>query len=280
MDRRLRIGGGGLLATVAAAAVIAALLAAEKDRAPGAGSTSGTTPSTSPGPTEPPGPPVLQPNMRSTGARDLQVEVVGDERRLRFAAHLANLGPGPLVLVPRGRGRCGPGEHAAVQQAHVDVDGDGAFRRGVDRRRATEFSGCLALHRGHDHWQVDAWAAYSVGRPAAARPLVSRDKVSFCLRDNQRVPGHPDPARRRHFGDCEATTVQGISPGWVDVYGADLDGQWLRLPSRVDREVVCLDLTADPDDLISETDETDNGTSVAIRVVGAEVRRASPARCR
>ena len=74
--------------------------------------------------------------------------------------------------------------------------------------------------------------------------------------------------------------MQGISPGWVDVYGADLDGQWLRLPSRVDREVVCLDLTADPDDLISETDETDNGTSVAIRVVGAEVRRASPARCR
>jgi hypothetical protein len=37
-----------------------------------------------------------------------------------------------------------------------------------------------------------------------------------------------------------AQRPQGISPGSVDVYKADLDGQWLRLPSSLDDEVVCL----------------------------------------
>ncbi|HET6760068.1 MAG TPA: hypothetical protein VFH20_12395, partial [Propionibacteriaceae bacterium] len=37
---------------------------------------------------------LLLPNMRSLGASDLQIEVVGSTRRLRFAAALANVGPG------------------------------------------------------------------------------------------------------------------------------------------------------------------------------------------
>jgi hypothetical protein len=40
--------------------------------------------------------PLLLPNMRSLSASDLQIEVVGTTRRLRFAASLANVGPGPL----------------------------------------------------------------------------------------------------------------------------------------------------------------------------------------
>ena len=46
--------------------------------------------------------PLLLPNMRSLSASDLQIEVVGSTRRLRFAASLANVGPGPLYLLPRG----------------------------------------------------------------------------------------------------------------------------------------------------------------------------------
>jgi hypothetical protein len=46
--------------------------------------------------------------MRSLGASDLSVEVLGDVRRLRFAASLANVGPGPLLLLPRGRVNAGP----------------------------------------------------------------------------------------------------------------------------------------------------------------------------
>ena len=232
------------------------------------------------GPSLPPGPPVLQPDLRSTAATDLQVEVLGDQRRLRFAATLANVGQGPLVLVPRGRGRCPQGQHAAHQLVHLDRDGDGAFRRPHDTTRAAAFAGCMLRHRGHDHWHFDRMAAYALRRPGSERPLVARDKVSFCLRDNVRVLDAPGQVRREWFGDCTATTRQGISPGWADVYEADLEGQWLRVPGGVDGDLLCLDLAADPDDLVRETNELDNATSVALRITGDAVRREPPRRCR
>jgi hypothetical protein len=66
----------------------------------------------------------------------------------------------------------------------------------------------------------------------------------------------------------------------VDLYKADLSGQWLRLPSNVDSDVLCLDLETDPLGRLVETDETDNSTSVAIRVDGTRVRKVKSTACR
>jgi hypothetical protein len=228
---------------------------------------------------EPAGPPVLLPNMRSLGARDLLIESTGAGRLLRFSASLANLGPGPLMLVPERRGRCARREHSARQVVYVDRNRDGTYQRARDRRRTERFSGCMLRHVGHDHWHFDAMAAYSLRRPGAARPLVDRNKVSFCLRDNVRVPGRRTPVRREHFGDCTANAPQGISPGWVDIYTWDLDGQSLPFPAGADGETVCLDLAADPRDLIEEASESDNATSLALRIDGTDVRRLPGARC-
>ncbi len=221
----------------------------------------------------------LLPDLRSLDAFDLQIEATQAGRRLRFAAALGNDGPGPLVLKPRDRRDCDPGEHAATQILFVDADGDDRFRRDRDERTRRQFAGCMLRHRGHDHWHFDAMAAYSLRRPEATRRLAQRRKVSFCLRDNTRVEGVPTSVRREYFGDCNATRVQGISPGWVDVYGADLDGQWLPVPRGVRDEVVCLDLEADPRDLVEEADETDNATTVAVRIDGTRVSRANRRVC-
>ena len=129
---------------------------------------------------------------------------------------------------------------------HRDGNADGVFQRSRDRTDSRRDVGCMLRHRGHRHWHFDAMAAYSLRRPGTDNALVSRNKVSFCLRDNRRVPGQRVVVRREHFGRCSRSSQQGISPGWVDVYTADLDGQWLRLPRGVNDEVVCLDLTADP----------------------------------
>lgn len=137
----------------------------------------------------------------------------------------------------------------------------------------------MLRHPGHDHWHFDAMAAYALRLPGTEEPLVARDKVSFCLRDNARIPRHPVTVRREHFGECSRNRVQGISPGWVDIYKADLDGQWLTLPRDVDRRLLCLDLAADPYDQLVEVDEVDNGTSVPIRVNGGNVRRVLSSRC-
>ena len=287
MERTVRV-------TAAVAVVLLALLAVAAVAIGGGPGGSGSTPTRPAGadsdgdtavaePTRtatPAGPPMLLPNMRSLDASALRIEVTRNARRLRFAASLANLGPGPMLVLPRrGRDGCPAGRLRADQLVHVDPDRDGRFQRRRDPIGVRRAAGCMLDHRGHDHWHFDAMAAYSLRRPGTGVPLVARDKVSFCLRDNRRVPGQRVVVRREHFGECRRTGPQGISPGWVDVYKADLDGQWLRLPRGVDDEVICLDLEADPHNLLRETDETDNATSVAVRISGDQVRRAPRRSC-
>jgi hypothetical protein len=137
----------------------------------------------------------------------------------------------------------------------------------------------MLRHSGHNHWHFDAMAAYSLRRANSSQVLVARNKVSFCLRDNRKVPGQRVVVPRRHFGKCSRSSQQGVSPGWVDLYKADLSGQWLRLPGNVGSEVLCLDLKADPLGRLVETNESDNATSVAFRVDGTRVQSVNPAAC-
>ena len=68
------------------------------------------------------------------------------------------------------------------------------------------------------------------------------------------MPGQEQVARL--FRRCTRSSQgQGISPGWTDLYKADLNGQWLRLPRGVDGDVLCLDLEADPRGQLTETNE-------------------------
>ena len=163
--------------------------------------------------------------MRSLGASDLQIEVVGNARRLRFAASLANVGPGPLLLLPTGPGGCVSGQHEALQVLHRDANLDGKFQRSRDREGSRRVTGCMLRHPGHKHWHFDAMAAYSLRRAGSSQALVARNKVSSCLRDNLKMPGQRVVVPRRHFGRCSRNSQQGISPGWVDLYKADLSGQ-------------------------------------------------------
>ena len=104
-------GGRLVVGALAALAVVVALLAFDRDRRAGTSSSSAdeqpsVTASPSPtatasSPPAPEGPPLLLPNMRSLNAFDLQIERTADGRLLRFAAALANLGPGPLLLLLR-----------------------------------------------------------------------------------------------------------------------------------------------------------------------------------
>ena len=282
----VRVIAAGLVFAFALGMVLLIVL---KDRSRGGSVQNSPTPTdqVSPAPTPastpsmtPQGPALLLPNMRSLRPANLSIETVGNERRLRFSSSLANFGPGPLLLQPRGRTDCPRGRHPARQVLHRDATNDGRFQRARDRVDGRRDVGCMLRHPGHRHWHFDAMARYSLRRPGTDDVLAARNKVSFCLRDNRRIVGQRVVVRREHFGRCSRNSQQGISPGWVDVYTAELDGQWLRLPRSADEEVLCLDLEADPRARLTETDETDNATSVAIRVDGAEVRRVDSSPCR
>jgi hypothetical protein len=229
----------------------------------------------------PAGPRLLLPNMRSLNPNDLQIEVVGNERRLRFAASLANFGPGPLLVLPQGRSKCPRGQHPALQVVHRDANNDGAFQLKRDNAALRRDVGCMLHHPGHKHWHYDAMARYSLRRAGSDDVLVARNKVSFCLRDNRRVRVPAEMQVARQFRRCTRSSQgQGISPGWTDLYKADLNGQWLRLPRGVDGAVLCLDLEADPGGQLIETNEMDNATSIAIRTDRRTVRRVDSAPCR
>ena len=152
---------------------------------------------------------------------------------------------------------------------YLDADDDGRFDREVDRAKTAVESGCMLFHPGHDHWHVDATAAYALTPTTSVQPLVQRSKVSFCLRDSDRL--RAGDGGRRHYRECARDRRQGISVAWTDLYDNTLDGQTLRLPAAVRDGDYCLRLQADPFDLFRESAEDDNHSAVVVRLRGDAV---------
>ena len=268
-----------VLAVAAGAAVTVAMASREPAAPDPAVPTDGSSTSAS-GSGKLAGPAALLPNLRSLDAFDLQVQRVPGGRLLRFSASLANLGPGPLLLRPEPSGDgCPARQHPASQVLHRDDNDDGAYQPGRDVPGQVRDAGCMLAHPTHDHWHFDAMAGYSLRSPTTDQRLATRAKVSFCLRDNRRIDGVETSVRREHFGECTRTGPQGISPGWQDAYLWDLPGQTLPLPAGLGRQVHCLDLTADPRDLLAETDESDNSSSITVVVTDVVVQLGPPGRC-
>jgi hypothetical protein len=161
---------------------------------------------------------------------------------------------------------------------YTDRTGDGRFARGEDKARVTTAAGCMLDHPTHKHWHFDAMASYSLARPGSSTPIVSREKVSFCLRDSREMLASTDRPRR-HYGDCGRNKVQGISPGWADVYKWTLPGQVLELPDDLADGQYCLHSAADPLGLLEEADEEDNAAVRSIRLTGNEVTGGNPTAC-
>jgi hypothetical protein len=191
-------------------------------------------------------------------------------RDLRFAGTLANIGPGPLELMTNRAHPCPRGERHASQIIYRDVDGTHHFRRSIDKQTTRRSAGCFLFHPEHNHWHFDAAARYRLFNPHAKGYISQSKKVSFCLRDSERVPRRLGEFRRgSYYGDCSLDRPQGITVGWADVYESFLSGQSLRLPPRVRNGLYCLSVKVDPKELLHEADETNNISYRAFRIKGA-----------
>jgi hypothetical protein len=226
-----------------------------------------------------PGNGLLRPNLQSLPPEDLLIELTDGERRLRFTSIIANSGLGPIETNPNGLLPCPEGQRHASQVLYRDVDGDGTYERSVDTDTLSRPAGCMLDHEGHEHWHFDAAARYTLTAPGSDEPVAVAEKVSFCWRDNREVPAEVDPRPDRHYGDCTHDTVQGITPGWADVYPERLDDQHLDLPADLDDGVYCLWNEADPLGLLLETDETDNAAVAAVEISGTNIEVASADMC-
>jgi len=214
--------------------------------------------------------PADYPDLRALPAAYIRVTESPDTgtRRLRFQTMMWNGGDVPLELRPDTPP--GSAQTYAYQRLYTyDEDGKLSFVR-------EHFAGIFAYHQGHKHWHLGDFAGYqlravtedgSIGDTAVA----SANKVSFCLVDDKNVdPEIEHAAPAKAYSKCAQGSTQGISVGWGDVYEGFLPGQALDITGVADGDYWLL-ITADPTNILLETDDSNNTSAVKIRISGLKV---------
>ncbi|MBI4201533.1 MAG: hypothetical protein HY532_00260 [Chloroflexi bacterium] len=218
----------------------------------------------------------LLPDIVTPQPRDLSIEVVNGGKRLRFTNEVANQHTGVLEVAPASEGvDCAEGgapgqSRLAYQRIYRDADGDGVFTRGVDTEFWTREVGCMVLHPAHDHWHMEDFSAYELWDSSGA--IVFGTKTTTCSMDSYRgfrLPGSPTSVYYSRE-DCNQTTPQGVSIGWVDRYASDLPDQYIDITEIADGDY-CLVSTFDPNNQFLEVDTTNNSASLWLRLEGDTV---------
>jgi hypothetical protein len=128
----------------------------------------------------------------------------------------------------------------------------------------------------HGHWHLDDFAEYQLWTHTTAGDLealvTTSGKVTFCLIDEFPLddlnPAVPEPV----FGPCDPH-AQGISSGWGETYEAWLPGQSLDITGLPDGPYALLTII-DPEDLLLESNETNNAYIMYVVIEGLEVELA------
>lgn len=212
------------------------------------------------------------PNLVTRAPSDLQIgrpDDAGDpsdtRTGLRFSSTIANLGDEAF-------------EFLGVPDVAGDPEAATAYQCVAFASRACiahEPRGSILWHAPHQHFHVQAFAAYGIyaldgaGEPdRAAGPIVSASKVSFCLMDSSREH-EPEPLELNvaFYNTC-TMAMQGISPGWGDIYEFDLPGQFLPLDGVPDGRYALV-IEADPNKQFLQATSADDIAWTVFTVSGA-----------
>ncbi len=190
---------------------------------------------------------------------DIVTDIEPGRTHLRLANGTANIGSGKLYVY----GLFPPDSDSTQQVNQRIFRSDGSF---WDRA-----AGVFVFHPGHSHIHFENWCSYRLREVldgGGVGPLVAEGtKTSFCLLDlaiyDNNLP-YFDPDGQFH--SC-SSTIQGISVGWIDIYGKSLPGQNIDITDVPDG-VYWLESLADPADGVLEEDETNNATRILV-VIGS-----------
>ena len=182
---------------------------------------------------------------------------------LRFAGFVTNLGDGPLDL--RGNPQLADDADLTshdVWQRALTIDGDwvNLIKPPID----------FEVDDGHDHFHVMGIVEYSLWDTSGTVEISSGAKIGFCLIDVVERPDlHANPGPKRHeqwdpdnyycqSGRPRAKILHmGVSEGWQDIYSFSETFQWIDV-SDVQPGYYRIGQRADPDNVIVESDETNN----------------------
>ena len=211
------------------------------------------------------------PDLRMRKPSGFYIQTAGTERRLRFTTVVANYGPG-VFHVRADRPNTATARMSVVQRVAQD---DGSPRTVLTDSYA--FWG----GDGHEHWHIDRLQEFTIRRvddndSGVTGPIVGRGaKIGFCFYDNTKInlalPGAPQAPRYTGCGVKTALGVtMGLSVGWGDTYGANLNYQWIKINGLKDGKYR-IHVTADPRNQFVEGNETNNRSFTTIRIRGNAV---------
>jgi hypothetical protein len=203
-------------------------------------------------------PTYLYPDLITSAAhlydQKIDTTTIPGRKLLRFANATPNWGQGRLEI--RG-GEINPDGSQQVLQIIYATDGS----------YMTRLAGSFDYHPDHNHTHFNDFAAYRLRKVnlvrGVGRVIRRSEKVSYCLMDssvaNPRLPGFNPFARYR---SCD-NRVQGISVGWMDVYGKNLPGQWIDV-TGLPAGRYWLESVVDPRNRLKESNENNNLARVMI----------------
>ncbi len=194
-------------------------------------------------------------------------------RCLRFSLGPMNMGPGPFQMRFDG-----PGLEGKVFQRIHDTDG-AVVERGA---------GTFEYHKTHQHYHHTGFGTlelYRVTDAARGRmvPAGTGPKQGFCTADIVMVnferfwQAPKDSTESTCLDDYTAAgyvpsgTLMGISPGWADLYGWSMDGNYIEFGDNGDGLYVVRAI-ADEAGHVLETDETDNTSYAYLKIEGTKIR--------
>jgi hypothetical protein len=194
---------------------------------------------------------------------------------VRFDGSIYNAGSGPLEI----RGSRPVNGVMTVTGQRI-YRRDGTFHDDNRRHPPIHFENA----DGHQHWHLKGAARFSLWDEAGTSEVAPAAKVGFCLLDSERVAGFGPPNRvysksaTQYCRQGQANAAQlyeGISPGWLDFYAAELPFQWVDI-SDVAPGRYRLGAEMDPDDFVVESSEANNGPALGAATLVVAGYVASP----
>ena len=203
----------------------------------------------------------LQPNLTPLPAKDLKIETRSDGNiYLRFSATNWNKGTGPLELIA--------GEIDSVNKkrnVYQRIYSDGGTFRDV-------LVGSFVWHEAHGHFHFEEFAKYilqPVNAPGGSERIST--KTTFCIIDTDRIDIHLLGASKFAVYTTCNSDKQGMSVGWGDTYKYYLAGQEINITGLPNGDYN-LTIEVDPKNLILETNDSDNTSTVLIRLQNGRVK--------
>lgn len=209
----------------------------------------------------------LLPDLTVLTPHDLKVEKVPwleGGPHLRFGNTIVNVGKGPLEL----RANPNPDEEVSIVYQRV-------YYTQWEAKTAHEV-GRFIYHPPHYHWHLDDFVRYEIWSSSPqgvlGHLLQSSGKISYCMSD-------VDPAQDVALAGSQAPSPiylicenqrQGLSVGWTDVYEYWYEGQSLDVGDLTPGTYALRNIV-DPDNIVRETDESNNASMVYFKLDGMEI---------